>query len=139
MTEEQVAALLRAGEGQQVEYKTSLQEIHQTIETLCAFAHARGGTVLIGIKDDRTVVGVSIGANTLENMANELQRNTQPPLSPTIDVVQIDDRSVIALNIAAAPQSQFYQAYGRSYIRVGRTNQVMSPEAIRSVFSPPPQ
>jgi ATP-dependent DNA helicase RecG len=54
-----IDVLVRAGESYTVEFKTSFNR--ETIESLVAFANAQGGTVLIGIADDGSVCGVTIG------------------------------------------------------------------------------
>ena len=74
-----VESLIAQGEGQRTEFKESFGEERQAIESLCAFANSEGGTVLIGVRDDDQVRGVHIGENTLENFANNLNRETQPP------------------------------------------------------------
>jgi ATP-dependent DNA helicase RecG len=47
---------LPANESETVEFKTSFNV--ETIETLVAFANAKGGSVYVGIADDASVTGV---------------------------------------------------------------------------------
>ena len=48
-----IDTLLKSGESQTVEFKTSFGR--ETVETLVAFANAQGGTVLVGVADDGSV------------------------------------------------------------------------------------
>lgn len=131
LKESDVLKLIRKLEGQQVEFKTSFSEDNDAIRALCAFSHAQGGTVLFGVRDDGVILGVSIGKNTLEGFANQIRRNTQPPLAPTIDPVKVSGKQVVLVTIEKAKDGQVFWAFDRSYIRVGKTDQVMSPDEIK--------
>ncbi len=76
MHADEVTTLISQGEGQRVEFKETFAETNKAIESLCAFANSRGGTVLFGVRDTGQVVGVSLGRNTLTGFANNLRRNT---------------------------------------------------------------
>ncbi|MFH1708457.1 MAG: ATP-binding protein [Planctomycetota bacterium] len=58
-----VRALLAQRESELLEFKTSFGK--DTIESLCAFANHKGGTVVIGVAPGGRPVGVSIGEETL--------------------------------------------------------------------------
>ncbi|MTI22913.1 ATP-binding protein [Fulvivirga sp. RKSG066] len=49
---------LERGEGQHVEYKQRLNLPDKIAKTICALANTSGGTLLVGIKDDRSIFGV---------------------------------------------------------------------------------
>ena len=68
------------------ENKTTLSEWKDGAIALAAFATSAGGTVRFGITPQGKRVGVSIGANTLENLANDIRRSTDPPVFPSITV-----------------------------------------------------
>jgi hypothetical protein len=121
---------IQQGEGQQIEFKTSFSEAREAIESLCAFAHADGGTVFFGVRDDGAIVGVHLGKKTLEDFANRARSNTQPPLSPLIYEFAIDGRAVVAAVVKKVAADRVHFAYNRAYIRVGKTNQPMWPDQI---------
>jgi len=52
--------LLNTGESVDIEFKVSFGR--EAIETLVAFANTVGGTILIGVNDDATLSGVTIGS-----------------------------------------------------------------------------
>jgi hypothetical protein len=128
MTPEEALQHIRQGEGQRVEFKTSFAEENKGIKSLCAFTHAEGGTIFFGVKDDGDIVGVSLGKNTLEGFSGKLRTNTQPPLTPTIDRLTLTGKEVVAVGIAKAGKGQLFYAFGRPFVRVGKSNQVMSPD-----------
>jgi hypothetical protein len=132
MTPEQALQLIKQGEGQRVEFKSGFAEENKAIESLCAFTHADGGTVLFGVSPNGRIAGVSLGENTLEGFSNKLKVNTQPPLTPTIYALTLDGKEVVAVTIPRAGQAQLFYAFNVPYVRVGKTNQVMSPDQQRA-------
>jgi ATP-dependent DNA helicase RecG len=60
---EWVDRLLAEGESEMVEFKESLDR--EALETAAAFANTRGGILLIGVRDDGTVRGITLGKETL--------------------------------------------------------------------------
>jgi hypothetical protein len=128
MTPEEALHRIKQGEGQRVEFKQSFAEDNEAIESICAFTHAEGGTVFIGVANDGRIVGVSLGENTLEGFSNKLKGNTQPPLTPGVHQLTLEGKQVVALSIPKAGRGQLFYAFGRPFIRVGKTNQVMAPD-----------
>jgi predicted HTH transcriptional regulator len=49
---------LEKGEGEQVEFKQTLNNEFKIATTICSLANTRGGILLIGVKDDKTIAGV---------------------------------------------------------------------------------
>ena len=130
VTPEEALRLIQQGEGQTVEFKKSLSEEDQAIEALSAFANADGGTVLFGVRPDGHVIGVTVGSNTGENLANKVARSLYPQITPRIDTVAIDGQTIIAMTIEKASKGKVIFA-GRAFRRSGRTNQQMSWDQVR--------
>ena len=70
--------LIESGETQSLEFKESLRLKDEIGETVSAFSNSDGGTVIVGVSNSGGVSGVDIGANTLEELANYIKRNTDP-------------------------------------------------------------
>lgn len=49
---------LYQGEGENIEFKQTLNRPYKIAKTICAFANAAGGVILVGIKDDKTISGI---------------------------------------------------------------------------------
>ena len=132
MMADEVSVMLAEGEGQRSEFKKSFAEENDGIRTLCAFANAEGGTVLFGVADEGQVLGLDLGQNTIENFVNKLRRETDPPLSPTVDRIVGEGRSVVAATVREHQSGELFYAFRTPLIRVGKTNQVMSSEEQRT-------
>lgn len=60
------------------------------------------------MSNDGTVVGLDVGANTLEHVSNEIRQHTDLPLQPSLDLIKTSDgRSVLAPSVDPSPQTVF--------------------------------
>ena len=109
------------------ENKSSLSEWKDATISLAAFATTKGGTVHFGIGPDGKRLGVMLGKNTLENLANDIRRNTDPPLFPSIQVEGEEHSALVHVSIEESPIKPVW-AFGKPYKRVGRTSQSLSRE-----------
>ncbi len=110
--------IINGGESESVEFKRSTATIREAIETLCAFANLRGGFLFIGIKDNGEIVGQNITDDTLKNLVNTIQLNTEPKLYPLIEKVAIAGQACIVVTVEESPLKP-HVAYGRPFVRMG--------------------
>jgi ATP-dependent DNA helicase RecG len=130
----EISEFLENNEKENVEFKASLSEKNKILKTISAFSNKRGGAILVGINDNRDVVGVDIGRNTLENLANNIRREMDPQVYPYIDYSDINGKTVLIIEVSeSVAKPVFYR--NRAYIRVGRTNQRLSSTEIRNFIS----
>ena len=77
-----LSQLNKASESETLELKETFDT--KALETIGAFANANGGTILIGVRDDGHVNGITIGAHTLEEWAQRMQSKIQPRYMPSV-------------------------------------------------------
>jgi len=121
-------------ESETLELKTSLSEREEILETISAFSNKNGGKILIGINPNGKVKGITIGNNTIENLAGEIKQNTDPKVFPDITVIKIDSKDVIEIIVPEYPIKPVF-VKDKVFIRVGKSNQKASAEKIRSFIS----
>ena len=114
-----------------MEFKTSFAEHNEAIKSLCAFTQAEGGSVFLGVNDDGDIIGVTIGRNTIEDFTNRLRSSTQPPLNPTIEQFHVEGKTISVVSIGKGDEGIVYYAFNSPYIRIGKTNQVLSPVDVK--------
>lgn len=127
-----IEALIQRGESENVEFKESLMLKDEIGKTVSAFANHRGGAVLVGINDRGESLGVDIGSNTLEELANYIKKNTDPAQFPSIKTASINDKTIVVMEITAGGEKPVLFK-GRAWRRVGRTNQLLSSSEIRAL------
>lgn len=117
MNLEQLKTLCKAGgEKKVVEYKTSTGELRAAFETVCAFLNTKGGTVLIGVKDDGRIAGQHISDNTQKDIAREIKK-IEPTAPVEVDYIELENNKfVIAIHVNAGEHAP-YTYDGRAWQR----------------------
>lgn len=133
MIRDELRHLIAQGEGQRLEFRRSLADLEDGVCTIAAFANAEGGTLLFGVRADGTVSGVTLGANTREQVVNTIVDNTDPPLYPQVEYLDVNGRTVIAVTVAAG-HDRPHLAYGRAYRRVGAVTAQLSRDEQRRLL-----
>ena len=104
-------------------------------EPLSAFANRTGGGVLLfGLDEasDFSVVGVGDAQRLQEELTHLVSENMEPTLRPQFLVDEIEDETVVAVEIDEVPADQkpcFHKQAGLpkgAYLRVGNTNRQMT-------------
>jgi ATP-dependent DNA helicase RecG len=113
--------LLAEGESETTEFKESLDR--EALETIAAFANTKGGTLLIGIHDDGTVRGITLGKETLREWANHIAQATH--LHPRIGSLAYEGKTIAIIEV---PESQLkpVPCRGRYFKRVAKSNRQMT-------------
>lgn len=124
--------LIDGGESQCLEFKESLGLLNEIGETISAFSNSNDGSVIIGVSDNRKILGVDIGNNSLEELANYIKRNTDPQIFPCINTIDIDERDIIKVEIKENPEKPVFFK-NHAYKRVGTTNLRISSSEIRKL------
>ena len=120
---------LKEGESQTLEFKKTLAETREIVETICALANAKGGTVFIGVDDSGNVLGVDLGRRSIEEIALEVARNTDPKIFPEVAIQEVDGKKVIVIKVSERADKPVF-AFGTAYKRVGKVNLKMDREEI---------
>jgi ATP-dependent DNA helicase RecG len=121
-------------ESETMELKSSLSEREEILETISAFSNKRGGKILVGIDPSGRITGITVGKNTIENLAGDIKQNTDPKVFPNITVQKINSKDVIEIFVPEYPVKPVF-VKDKVFIRVGKSNQKASAEKIRSFIN----
>ncbi len=113
-------------ESETVEWKKSLNEWKEIIETCAAFAATKGGRIFVGVAPDGRITGVQLGKGTLEDLANKIAQNTHPRLKPSLKTTPKSGKTLLILTVQPHSSKPVY-ALNQAFRRVGPTNQKLSP------------
>lgn len=78
-----LAEILRNGESETVEFKTSFGK--EVIISLAAFSNSIGGKVIVGVRDNGDVIGVEVGPETIQRYLNDIEVATYPRIIPNAE------------------------------------------------------
>src|SRR3990172_964843 len=84
MNRSDLAILLQEGEGTMLEYKESLPA--SFARDLTALANTLGGKILLGVRDDGTVAGIT-DSNEMRARIQDVARNCDPPVRVLVEPV----------------------------------------------------
>ncbi len=130
-------------ESQAIEFKKSLAERKEILETISAFANSKGGKIFVGVEENRDgsvkeMLGLKIGGKEIENIGNEIRQNTDPVIYPSIEVKEIDGKSVLVIEVKESQIKPVFAKINRlpiAFKRIGKTNQKIDANELRQILS----
>ena len=151
--EKTVADIIAAGEGATVEFKSSLRwdvRLKQTnkalqkvvAKTICGLLNTEGGTLLIGVADDGTPLGIQDDIDStgrkdrdgfLQCLTQTISTGLGDAVAPYIETTfeDLDDKTVCRIQVDASPGPVFLQDGNEKefFIRFGSSTRPLDMEA----------
>ena len=109
MTRERIQKLLKQKEHIRLEFKEAASALPSNLfETICAMLNRDGGDILLGVRDDGYITGVSEPSvagmvKDLVNLSNNPQK-LDPPFILFPQVTQIDGKTIIHIQLPSSSQ-----------------------------------
>ena len=101
MTPDQICRLADEGEGLRREFKRHVND-DKLVEAIVCLANGDGGTLLLGVDDDGTIVGARHrhgGRTDPVRVAALVANRTSPSVAVAVEVVKVDDLDVVAIDV----------------------------------------
>jgi ATP-dependent DNA helicase RecG len=114
-----ISELIKEAENQFIELKEQFSE--GVLKTISAFANTSGGVILIGVNDDKEVVGVNLKVGEFEDIINKIENAIG--FHPEIKVVQFKGKELIRIDVKKSSIPIKYK--GIYYKRVGNTTKAV--------------
>ena len=124
--------IFKVGENETVEFKSSFN--NEVIETLVAFANAKGGQLFLGLSDEGTVKGVNIQPESIQKWINEVKTKTTPSIIPDAEILEVNEKTIVVLTINEYPIKPVSYR-GRYYKRIKNANHLLSINEISDLHS----
>ncbi|WP_338877139.1 ATP-binding protein [Spirosoma sp. SC4-14] len=101
--------LVRRGEGSNLEFKLKTNHPEKIIRGVVAFANTTGGILLIGVGDDKKIVGLKYADEDEYLLVRAINKYCFPRISYTIERVQLyDEREVLVIRVPPSPTRPHY-------------------------------
>ncbi|MCS6988581.1 MAG: ATP-binding protein [Chloroherpetonaceae bacterium] len=143
LTELELLRLVEAGENQHVEFKRLVHSPEKIAKSISAFANSAGGTILIGVDDDKRIVGIESEKETAEIVWEAATQFVQPAAPIETEVAEFRGRDVLAVLVQESDRKPHYHlsqtrdpktfkkiTERKAYVRQGDKNIVAAPEAV---------
>lgn len=132
MNNHNLHTLLSKGEGQRVEFKSSLAQTKKGIQSLAAMANSNksGGHIIFGVDDNgKQVKGFALAKNSQEKLANTIKSNVVSFRTSAPMVCHINYYKSLNVLVVSVSKREYaegpYIAYGRLYERIGRSTHLI--------------
>src|SRR6266496_4024058 len=134
MTPDELRERIARGEDPHTDFKRTVDRNADLARDLVCFANSDGGQLIIGVADDRTVVGVQ-DVDALMLRVDDVAFNLcSPPVTAVPETVPFDGHDVVVLNVAKGDQRPYSTRDGRYYIRAGARCRQASREELLRLF-----
>ena len=109
-----------------LEFKRETPKNDQIVKTVIGFCNRHGGKIVIGVDDDRTIIGIP--DNEVESLMESLDRAiyeaTAPPILPLVYTRSMDDKTVLCIEVSKGMNKPYYRRSegleNGVYVRIGR-------------------
>ena len=95
--------LIEEGESLQIEFKRRFSTPEKIAREMIAFANTRGGYLLLGVDDDKQIVGVESEKSEAELIKDSAVNYCEPPVEYEIDFLEVYGKEVVIVSI---PESE---------------------------------
>lgn len=144
MTRRKLLELIEYGESLNVEFKRKFTTHEKIAKEVIALANTRGGYIIVGVDDDKSICGVESEKEETELFKQTVSHYCVPEVNYTVDYFELENKEVVVFTI---PESDFkphrIQDYlpeidlrtAHVYIRVNDKSVLASKEMIKILQS----
>lgn len=142
---ESIRAMLRAGEGETVEYKQADAkkkpdpfDTQDIAKEIVAFANHQGGIIFLGVSDDCDVIGVEDSTRLRDWVSNVAAINCRPAITVRYKSHEIDGKKIGMIIVPKGTPGMAYQRNdGRVYVRRLGSSRPADPHEIQQLVNQP--
>jgi predicted HTH transcriptional regulator len=124
----------QTGEGSFLEFKRTVPSVAKIAREIAAFANTNGGTLLIGVDDDKSLIGVDGYQEEVFLLKKAAHDLCKPEVEIKIELVHFGQKDLMVIRVPQAPEKPVFVRSAKGelvYIRKGDQNITASPERVR--------
>jgi predicted HTH transcriptional regulator len=91
--------LIEEGENLTCEFKRKFSTTEKIAREMIAFANTKGGYLIIGVDDDKEIIGVESEKGESELILDAAKNYCEPPLDVNIDYVEVKGKEIVVVEI----------------------------------------
>lgn len=99
MKRKELLKLIDEGENLYCEFKLHFSSNEKIAKEMIAFANTKGGYILLGINDDKKVVGVQSEKGEAELIKIVATEHCEPPIDYSLEYINIDDKEIVVVSV----------------------------------------
>ena len=134
MSLDDLQRLVKTGEGTYLEFKRTISSPKKIVKEIAAFANTNGGTLLVGVDDNQTLIGL-LGYHEEEFLLHKAAQDLcRPRISINIEIVHYGDRDILVVYVPEAEEKPVYVRNGSKkrdvYVRNDDKSVIATDEAV---------
>ncbi|MBA2728662.1 MAG: putative DNA binding domain-containing protein [Parachlamydiaceae bacterium] len=128
-----------ASESSLMEFKREVPKNDQIIKTIIGFCNQKGGKLILGIDNDRTIVGIREDQidKLLESLDHSIYEACYPPIIPLISTQVFGEKTILIISVSSGMSKPYFRKSEGiekgTYIRVGRSTVRANPAMIEEL------
>jgi ATP-dependent DNA helicase RecG len=109
-----------------LEFKKEMPKNNQIIKTIIGFCNRYGGKIIIGVADDRTIIGISDEKveSLMESLDRTIYEATAPPILPLVYTRTMGNSTILCIEVSKGMNKPYYRRSegleNGVYMRIGR-------------------
>lgn len=100
ITRKKVFEFIERGEGLTIEFKQRFTTHEKMAKEMIAFANTRGGSILLGVDDDKSIYGIESEKGDIELINETSERYCEPKIEYKVQLFEIERKEILAVEIA---------------------------------------
>lgn len=99
MKRKELIELIEKGETLNCEYKLHFSSHEKMAKEIIAFANTSGGTLILGVDDDRRIIGVESEKTETELVLDTVNNYCNPPVEVTFEYFDINGKEIVVVSV----------------------------------------
>lgn len=139
---EELRRMILRGENDSVDFKQRVTQPEKIARTLVSFANTRGGTILVGVKDNGYICGID-PEEELHTLRLASEYYCDPPVAMEYEEIESDNRTVLVVKVLESKLKPHFAKVKdddwRGYVRVNDTSVQTSKMVNKSLQNEQPE
>jgi len=99
MKRKELLKLIEEGENLHCEFKLHFSSNEKIAKEMIAFANTKGGYLLMGVNDDKKVIGVQSEKGEAELIKLVATKYCEPPIEFSLDYINIEEKEIVVVTV----------------------------------------
>ena len=127
---------IELGEDSTTQFKENISNNTSLAEEIVAFSNASGGLIIVGIKDNGEIIGLSSNdIRRLNNMiSNVSSEQVKPPVNPLTQTIKVFDKILMLIDIKQGINKPYCTNSGSYITKTGADKRRISQEELQRLF-----
>jgi ATP-dependent DNA helicase RecG len=134
MNTEELQQLIDNGETLQTEFKSAKVHPEALAAALVSFLNTAGGTLLLGVEDDKSVTGIEEVDTACQRVEQILANNITPRATAYIEAVDYAEQQLLRITVPQGLDRPYQTKKGQCFVRVNAGKRLASREEIRRMY-----